>query len=352
MHKHADVIKIKKQKATFVLVSVAIFFGAPVLALLVLDFHFHEKFNNYSMGYNIRGYRGPLLGPKPKGGHRVVVLGGSTAAGYGVGVDQTMPAFLGRALKTNFTNSAVDVANLGWNVQGVYSFPFTIESYADLKPDLWVFYIGYTDAGINTFDWRKDSLCFRLTGYMPIWPLIFREKAMALLSGGNLDQMYRDPKIVFTPALSSKIVGTALHGTVNAVEGMEKILERWAQQKPSPNKGGRTVEPQDAFSFYLHWVDQSIQRALSISDGSVLLLGQPRIGDWHASQQKALHEFFLRHYADHSRVFYLDMALAIDLKDRNLAPDGMHLSSQGNEILAKKVSPVVGQILGLSSPGF
>lgn len=344
-------IKIRKPKTPFALLSVAIFLGAPLLALLILDLHFHEKFNRSYMGFNIRGYRGPLLGAKPKGGHRVAVLGGSTAAGYGVGVDQTMPAFLGKELKRNFPNSVTDVANLGWNVQGVYSFPFTIESYADLKPNLWIFYIGYTDAGVNTFDWRKGSLCFRLTGYMPIWPLIFREKAMALLSGGKLDQAYRDPKILFTPTLSSKIVGTALHGSVDAVEGMGKILDRWAHQKPSSNKKRQPEEYPDALSFYLHWVDQSIQRALAVSDGSVLLLGQPRIGSWHASQQKALREFFLRDYAHHPRIFYLDMAFAVDLKNRDLAPDGMHLSSQGNEILAKKLFPFVGEILGLSTPG-
>lgn len=333
---------------SFGLLSVVFFLGTPLLALLFLDLHLHEKFNSSYMGFNIRGYRGPLLGPKPEDTYRVAVLGGSTAAGYGVRVDQTLPALLGQALENNFPDSNTDVANLGWNVQGVYSFPFTIESYADLKPDLWIFYIGYTDAGINTCDWRKESTCFRFTGYMPIWPLIFREKAMVLMSGGNLDQVYRDPKIVFTPTLKAKIVGTALHETVDAAEEMGRILDRWANQAPlSKRQGIRRGEAEDPVSFYLHWVNISIEKALSLSEGSVLLLGQPRIGSWHAAQQKALHEFFLRKYANNPRVYYHDLASAIDLKNPDLAPDGMHLSSLGNEILATKLCPVVGRILGL-----
>ena len=303
------------------------------------------------MGFNSRGYRGPVLGPKPEGGHRVAILGGSTAAGYGVRADQTLPAFLGQVLAEKFPQSEIDVANLGWNVQGVFSFPFTIESYKYLQPDLWIFYIGYTDAGINTSDWRKESVCFRFTGYMPIWPLIFREKAMSLMSGGQLDRAYRDPKIIFSPSLTARITGTALHGTVDAMEGMGQILEAWAKQGgKAENTKNQKFRTEDPLAFYLYWVDTSVEKALSLSKGSVLLLGQPRIGEWHARQQKALHKHFLEKYADNPRVFYEDFASAIDLRNVEIAPDGMHLSVLGNRILADKLCPVVGQILQLPTP--
>ena len=42
---------------------------------------------------------------------------------------------------------------------------------------------------------------FRLTGYLPIFPLVFREKAASLLYGGDIGQLYEElrtgKKVVF-----------------------------------------------------------------------------------------------------------------------------------------------------------
>jgi hypothetical protein len=310
---------------------------------LAVDVYLHEKFNRNYIGYNIRGYRGELLGKKKPGVFRVAFLGGSTALGYGVGPRQTLPYLVQEGLRGALGQDRAEVANLAWNVQGVYSFPFTLRAYRDLKPDVYVFYQGYTDGGINTSNWREESLVFRWTGYMPIWPLIFREKAGVILSGGQLEDFYRN-KIRFTPSLGKKVVAQGLVGMADASDSMARILSAWAEKKAEETPDS-FKDPANPWAFYLAQTQQSIEIALA-QGGKVLLLGQPRIGVWHEQQQTALHRFWREKYSANPRVGYLDLAGELDLKDPQLAPDGMHLSLKGHQQLAPLLVPVLLQMRG------
>jgi lysophospholipase L1-like esterase len=63
--------------------------------------------------FNSMGYRGPLVNfEKPNGTYRVVLLGGSTTAGYGVNDDETIDAHARRMLPERFPGVCFEVVNL------------------------------------------------------------------------------------------------------------------------------------------------------------------------------------------------------------------------------------------------
>ena len=87
------------------------------------------------------------------------------------------------------------VINLAYNNEGAYSFKPTLDDYRSLDYDLALLYEGYNDllASVrpNVAVFRHDSPVFRLTGYLPIFPIIFKEKAAAMLNGGDAGAFYR-----------------------------------------------------------------------------------------------------------------------------------------------------------------
>jgi len=118
-----------------------------LLALLGADLYLHAKYRDAA--YNVWGYRGPVVAAKEPGEHRIVMLGGSTTLGYGVGVDETIPYYLERELQQRVPGTPVRVVNLGWNSEGAYSYQFTLEDYAYLDYDTVVLYSGYNDFAPN-----------------------------------------------------------------------------------------------------------------------------------------------------------------------------------------------------------
>ncbi|NDD92014.1 hypothetical protein EBZ37_08020 [bacterium] len=104
-------------------------------------------------------------------------------------------------------------------------------------------------------------------------------------------------------------------------------------------------DPANPWAFYLTQTQKSIEIALA-QGGKVLLLGQPCIGAWHEEQQAALFRFWREKYSADPRIGYLDLARELDLKDPQLAPDGMHLSLKGHQKLAPLLVPVLLQMRG------
>ena len=150
--------------------------------------------------FNIWGYRGrPLPAARQPGEYRVVVLGGSAAYGYGVD-GGTRPCR--QCSSTAFAAAAPAVPsrviNLGYNNEGAYSFAVVQRDYAYLNYDLAFLYEGYNDLmgdphEPNVSVFRHESPVFRVTGYLPIFPIVFQEKAAAMLHG-DIGSMYASPR--------------------------------------------------------------------------------------------------------------------------------------------------------------
>src|SRR5262249_51743368 len=158
---------------------VAIAAGATTAVLVLVDMYLHTRYER-SAGFNLWGYRGPSVGSKKPAEYRVAVLGGSAAYGYGVNAEEAIPAVLERPLRRRALSATFTVVNLGYNNEGAYSFKTTLNDYAWLRYDLALLYEGYNDLSQmrpNLQVFRHESPVFRLTGYLPIFPIIFREKA-------------------------------------------------------------------------------------------------------------------------------------------------------------------------------
>lgn len=107
-----------------------------------------EKYYNGTRStFNTMGYRGPLVDTaKPKGVFRIVLLGGSTMAGYGVNDDQTIDAYMRGLMRSRHPQSCVEVVNLA--LGGYDSYQDYERLRVDglhLSPDVIVLHTGIND---------------------------------------------------------------------------------------------------------------------------------------------------------------------------------------------------------------
>jgi hypothetical protein len=324
-----------------------------VSALLAADLYFHHRVER-AAGVNIWGYRGPRVAKKAGGEHRLIVIGGSTAFGYGVHWDETFAAYLERDLRPlSKSRAPVSVVNLGFNTQGAYAFRFAEEDYLGLDYDTVILYEGYNDLGLapNEYVGRRDSPIFRLIGYYPIVHVALDEKAMALRSGGNLEAAYRNllrdqPKTVFRPGLAARATASTLEAAAHVSQSLNAQLDRFAKAPKA------TARFEDVHVDDLGCGDsQRAHYCASVRDGvrfalehkkKVLVVTQPYIDDRHRQQQAALRTMLAAQFGSDPNVGYANLGDAVDLKDQSLAYDGMHLTAKGNaEIARRLVAPVV-----------
>ena len=76
---------------------------------------------------------------------------------------------------------------------------------------------------------------------------------------------------------------------------------------------------------------------------NVLVVSQPYISDRHVEQQQALRAA-LRQFQSDPHVAYVDGGRVIDLKNTRLAFDGMHLTREGNRVMAGVLAAALVQL--------
>lgn len=317
--------------------------------LLALDLFLHSRAAG-AAGLNVWGYRGPAVARKAPGERRLVVLGGSTAFGYGVAWQDAIPALLEARLRAIARpETPISVVNLGMNSEGAYAFRFTLEDFLKLDYDAAIFYEGYNDLGTepNLLVTRRESPVFRLTGYFPIFPLYFREKALSLRFGGDLNAAYRQKggeQVVFRPGLVDGSSAATLETAANVADALQRQLGRFAS---TPNVSGQhAVHVTDAgcpaaWRHYCGAIHDGIRFARDRGK-KVLVVSQPQGDARHQEQQAAVREMLARHFADDPAVGYFNLGAEIDLADRRVAYDGVHLVPAGNAVVADRlVQPVV-----------
>src|SRR5215470_11017427 len=108
--------RFTRRRALVYLAALGTMAVAGVVALLALDVYLHWR-TQYSAGFNVWGYRGDTVGRKKPNETRIIVLGGSTAFGYGLPSNESWPYFLEQELGTRRASlpagGAVRVVNLG-----------------------------------------------------------------------------------------------------------------------------------------------------------------------------------------------------------------------------------------------
>jgi hypothetical protein len=330
--------------------AVMLVLACSTAVLLAVDMYLHSRVQN-SGSVNVWGYRGPAVGRKRPGEIRVVVLGGSTAFGYGVPWAEAFPYYLEQMLNARAGGARYRVVNLGAPAQGALGFRADLADYAYLGYDVAMLYEGYNDLGRtdlpnavpprdtpNDLLWRRQSPVFRATGYFPVLPLVFREKAMQMMSGGNLDDAYRG-QAVFRPSLATRATADALRTAAAIAESLGSTIGHVTGDPAMAEKS----TPLDTGT-WRHYTDRVID-AVRFARGrsvNVIVVTQPYASDSHIAQQRALAHALDAGFRGDSGVQYVNLGTALDLHDRSIAYDGLHLVAKGNErVAALLVEPVL-----------
>ena len=338
-----------RKRIAFAAAAMLLALGVPLGMLLATDVYFHHRIERFA-GVNVWGYRGPRVSRKQPGEHRLVMIGGSTAFGYGVNYDQAIPAYLEQHLRRlSRKGAAVTVVNLGFNAQGAYAFRFAEEDYLALDYDTVILYEGYNDLGgaPNEFVGRRDSPVFRLTGYYPVLHIALREKAMALRSGGNLDAAYAG-KTVFKPGLASRTKAATLESAAVVSTALYRQLDRLSPVAPvSDSYADVHVADLGCTGHVAHYcasVRDAIRFALD-HHKRILVVTQPYISDGHRVQQAQLRTMIASRFGGNRDVSYVDLGGAIDLEHSPMVYDAMHLTAEGNAAIASRLAAPVAALM-------
>jgi len=346
----------KRKFILFAAAAIMLSVLVTLLGALGVDLYLHHRAEK-SAGLNRWGYRGPIVGRKAPGEIRVAMLGGSTAFGYGVTWDEAIPAQLERALNEHSSAPPTRVLNLGYNNEGSYAFLPTLQDFDFLDADIAVFYEGYNDLtgdyGVNRAVFRHESVVFRLTGYFPILPLALVEKARSLRFGGDLDAAYaaarNEPgsKTVFRPNLAARTSAAALEAADAVSNSLSRQLDRMAAS--TPPAVASTTEAGCAYPWAYYCQSIYVATKYALARGQVVaIVAQPRkVAEdrgIHDAQQQALQGMIARHFGNDPRVRYVDLRDTVDLKNRDIAFDGMHLGPEGNGTVARALAPAVREL--------
>ena len=332
----------------FALATIALAMVIPILSMTAVDFWLHARYARW-LGYNIRGYRGAVVAGKRPGEYRIVLLGGSSAYGYATSPAETISVFLERDLRTPSPSDRFTVINLAYNNEGAYSFAYTLTDYEYLHYDLAILFEGYNDLADdprNTSVFRHQSPIFRATGYLPIFPLIFREKAAALLHGGDassLYPLYRGDKTVFRPPWTHRTAAAVLRGSVNIEEALERQFSRVSPPTPASEDAGNSTG-----CAHVPLYCQSIANAVDLvraNGKQVLVATQPyllgSVRPRHVLQQEEMAAMLDRRYRADGKVQYVNLGDTLDLSDERLSGDRMHPTAEGNARIAAALAEPV-----------
>ena len=309
-----------------------------IVAVAAFDLYLHQRYFR-SGGYNIWGYRGTPPGKKRPGERRLAVLGGSVAFGYGVDVDETIPAYLRQELPDR------TVINLAWNSEAAYSFPTTLDDYAYLGSDEVVLYSGYNDLfepNHNVF--RHTSPIFVLTGYLPILPIIPMSVWL------HLSDLSQSSRVIFEPTLADRASARATAAANHVQLMINAQLSRFTKQQPRPQATDNECGP--TWSFYCEAVRQSViaARARGLE---VFVVGEPAVSKTyvdalaaaHAKQQAGLSQAIAHWFGTDPHVHRISLGTSVDLGDPSLCYDGLHLTAKGNRQAAQALGAALRPIL-------
>jgi hypothetical protein len=244
------------------------------------------------------------------------------------------------------------VVNLGAPGQGAYGFKFDLVDYEYLEYDVALLYEGYNDLGTegvpadvpqrkapNYLLWRRESPVFRLTGYYPIFPLVFREKAMAMMYGGDLSAAYGREQVVFRPTLVTRAGATALQAAASIGETLERQIGALSEKTVVTPANDPACRPR--WKQYCAAVGEAVDYVLARGK-RVLVITQPYVSDSHVEQQTDLMTMLHARFGGNSSVGHVNAGRVVDLRDRSIAYDGLHLVAEANaRVAAHLLQPVL-----------
>jgi len=282
--------------------------------LLGADLYLHRKHE-----INLWGYRGPAVGRKRPGEKRIIVLGGSTAWGYGLAEAQSFPAQLQQRLTErpgSTEQPIIKVVNLAAIAEGAYALKYTLHDYDYLDYDVALIYSGASDLwGPDLFLNRRRSSIFIRTGYLPLLPSLTADK---IDLWRNRRRTGAQPIVMAPPGENES----------NDRERLNQLIG------PGPSSPDSVQVNYPRWQFYCEQIFEATEIALKRGK-RVLIVSEPYLNDIHIEQQRTLEDLINRRFAGQG-VRYLNLGRTLDMKDRSLSWDGLHLTAEGNRAFQRQ----------------
>ena len=279
--------------------------GVALSTLLAADLYFHHRAERFAGDVNVWGYRGPTVGRKRPGEHRLVVIGGNAAfelrgdVGRGVSARLSQPgAVVGTA--------PVRVVNLGFNTTRV---PFP-RGHQRLECDA-VILRGLQRSGRRAEQVRRPPrLRSSLTGYYRSctdWK-------------GDGDRAAESGCSVAKPCSSLAVASRTKAGTLEAAAQVSRTLYAQLDRLSSVAPATRTFDDVHVAgrgctgetAHYCAAVYDAIQYSLG-HHKKVLVVTQPYFSETHRAQQAQLRSMLTANFSGNRDVGYADLGDAIDL---------------------------------------
>lgn len=280
-----------------------------------------NKFNKIYSGWNHEGYRGELKDKKKKNTKRIIALGGSTTFGYGTTADKSWPFLLEKNFKNEKFN--VDVVNLGGLSHGIWAIHKDIKHYKYLDYDYAIIFNGYNDINptiLAQYSKRHNSPIFKKYGYLPTLDVYIYEK-FALLFYENLGEFYESKRN------KDSTVKTFYFNTKNKLksEDNKKIQEEL-------KKIIKEEEKEPYYSYIKEFTE--VLNYLRKNKIQTIVIHQPDLINEMLDLQKNKVDELISNYEN---VKVLNFRKLINLRDNKMSSDGMHLTFQGNKIIADEI---------------
>jgi len=303
-------------------IVIALAVEAAVIAALLtiaLDVWTHTRVEQLG-GVNVWGYRGPVLLTRQPDEIRIAIAGGDLAFGWGQGAGGTL-AYETRRLvmldtdrpgKPRHPMISVNIAAQGLTPA---EYGGWLRHFAYLRPDV----ICIVADPRNHLSGKpapvpdRKSAAFALFGYVPILPLVLREKGE--VSGSSL------------LIAIGRAAGAIDHAAGRVVGGA-----------PAPRVAG---ESQAA---YLAALEEVLQTALN-QGAAVVLVAPPGDSAGEASDRQAVAAMVATRFGPDRRVRFQDLSKEPQLTDWANRPNGFDFSSAGIANAARLIAPPVSELV-------
>jgi hypothetical protein len=290
----------------------ALVLGLEVVAIaalltLALDQYAHKRVERLG-GVNGRGYRGTVLRARAEREARIAVVGGDFAFGWGMAEAETTAGYL-RTMLANALNKSGDEAtvvtsvNLGAMGLPAREYRSRIEQFRYLSPDVWCVYVDLADSQVGSIMPPFDSAITRITGYVPMLPIVIEEKGFTMLG--------------------------------RALRSIDRTLYSALARGPEAASGDRLAA-----------IDRAVDSALTSARVVVVVIPVP-LNDGQAREHAMILASAQARAAAEPRLGVVDLAAHPRFSAPELRLDGVSYSAGGNSLVAQEVGPVIVELLAI-----
>lgn len=284
-----------------------------LMLLVVADQGAHKRVQAMA-GVNSWGYRGAVMPARTAGEIRIAVVGGDYGFGWGLAPEETTAAYLraviDRRLVAAGGSNTITAMNLSALGLPAPAYADRIAHFAYLTPDVICLYIDLTDRGEGATLPPSDSAITALTGYVPMLPLLLRDKGRAMTMAGN------------------EVGGSMVGALGGMLRGADRALYSWVR-RPVPTPETRRAA-----------LGRAVDATLSSARAVVTVVPMPVSASELPAHREAIALFTAR-AATEPRLRNVDLSAIDRLSDPQLRLDAHNFGAAGQSLVANAIAPAV-----------